>query len=109
MQKFLRLHSASVTQTAPDERLIVLAVGHNWMAYEEISFPEQTGLLRTGMSSLWCRSQVNDTETLGMRQHDSNGHLHSWSKLSKTAVGKIKSDIQFLVSCSTHMMSKAWH
>lgn len=31
-----------------------------------------------------------------MKQHDSKGHL--WSKLSKTAVGKIKSDTVILVS-----------
>ncbi|KAK1340919.1 hypothetical protein QTO34_017317 [Cnephaeus nilssonii] len=60
------------------------------------------------MSSPWCGSRLNDIETLGMRQHDRDGHLHSRSKLSKTALGKIKSDtvIQFLPSCSTHVMSK---
>lgn len=38
-----------------------------------------------------------------MRQHDADGYLHSWSKLSKTSVGKVKAEaqIQFSVSYST--------
>lgn len=80
------------------------------MPGSEITFPEPPGLPQAEMSSPWCGSRLNDIETLGMRQHDRDGHLHSRSKLSKTALGKIKSDtvIQFLPSCSTHVMSKVW-